>query len=195
MKMNKPFGFEAASAGVTLWNPTKEDFAMEYQGLTLHLKAGEKHPTTVKCANHLLNSFGQRGLTSLAYGCDEKQVGEDAIQRNREFKINMVRRYNETNGSNKLKGLPSQIPTKVIKAYALELGIELLEPYAMKDEERAAISKSTSENESLKAQLADQAKQMEEMQTMMKQLMTKEEPKEPSELRVRRDGKWVKEGT
>jgi hypothetical protein len=197
-KVNKPFGFEAASAGVTLWNPTKEDFTMEYQGLTLHLLAGEKHPTTVKCANHLLNSFGQRGLTSLTYGCDEKQVEADAIQRNHDFKMNMIRRYNETNGANKVKGLPYQLPTKTIKGYALELGIELLEPYTMKDAEREAISKSTRENEELKAKLAAQDVAMTEMKTMLKQLMEakpvqKQEETEKSELRVRKDGVWRKE--
>lgn len=194
--MEKPFGFEAASAGVTLWNPTKEDFDMQYQGLTLHLKAGERHPTTVKCANHLLNSFGQRGLTSLVYGCDEKKVEADAIQRNHDFKMNMIRRYNETNGTNKSKGLPYQVPTATIKAYALELGIELLEPYTMKDAEREAISKSTRENEELKAKLAAQETAMAEMKSTLNQLLeaqTKPEPETKSELRVKKDGAWRKE--
>jgi len=168
---------------------------MQYAGRSFTLFRGEKEEVNEACANHLLNAFGQRGLTFLKYGDDEAEVGEKAKERNIEFKKRQVTLYNQTNEQRKLTRLGFLSPTQKLKDYALELGIELLEPYTLKDEEKAAISKSTVENEDLRKKLVAQEVEMAEMKAMMKQLLEAKEPKEPSELRVRKDGKWVKEGT
>jgi hypothetical protein len=143
--------------GVMLWNPTNEDFdKLQYSGRSFSIKAGEKMEVNDKCANHVLNSYGQRGLTFLKYGDDEAKIGAAAIAQNKEFKKLQVQRYNETNEQRKLSRLGSLSATAILKQYALELGIELLEPYTLKDEEKAAISNSTRENELLKQRLAKQ---------------------------------------
>jgi hypothetical protein len=46
-------------------------------------------------------------------------------------------------------------PTKKIKEYALELGVKLLEPYTIRDEERDAISDSRKEIDALKKDNAE----------------------------------------
>lgn len=170
--MNNPFTVtEAQIAGTILWNPTNEDMELQYAGFTLYLKAGDRQPVTPPCARHLLNSHGQRGLTSLTYGCDEKQVGEDAVRRNIEFKRKMMTDYNQNNMARSKGGLSYLNPGPDIKKYALELGLHLDEPYTMKDPEREAISKSTVENEALRLKLAAQETEMAELRTMMKQIM------------------------
>ncbi len=175
---------------------------MQYAGRSFTLHSGERIEVNEKCANHVLNAFGQRGLTFLKYGDDEKTVGEEAIARNMDFKRAQVSRYNEMNEQRKLSRLGSLAATPILKKYALELGVELLAPYTLRDEEKEAIAKSTVENEILKQRLAKQDEEMAEMRTMMKQLMSGNKTEEAaegetkgqgSELRIRRDGKWVKQ--
>ena len=191
---NQPFGLESTTIGLTLWNPTNEDLeGMQYAGISIGLKAGEKQIFAIKCAAHLLNAFGQRGLTSLTYGSDEEKVGKAAIQRNLDFKTKQVVDYNQRNENRKAMQLGYLPPTEILKKYALELGLKLLEPYTVRDEERAGITKATVENEELKKKLAAQETEMAEMKEMMKQLLLNQEAaKKPGPL-VKRDGKWVKE--
>jgi len=103
----------------------------------------------------LLNAFGQRGLTSLTYGCDEEKVKEDAIQRNHDFKVKMVVDFNQRNESRQMMKLGYLPPTEKIKEYAIELGLKLLEPYAIREEERAGIAEGKKENEALRTELAE----------------------------------------
>jgi len=153
---NQPFGLESTTIGLTLWNPTSEDFeGMQYAGISIGLKAGEKQIFAIKCAAHLLNAFGQRGLTSLTYGSDEEKVGKEAIQRNLDFKTKQVVDYNQRNENRKAMQLGYLPPTEILKKYALELGLKLLEPYTVRDEERAGISEGKKENEALRAELAE----------------------------------------
>lgn len=191
---NQPFGLESTTIGLTLWNPTNEDLeGMQYAGISIGLKAGEKQIFAIKCAAHLLNAFGQRGLTSLVYGSDEGKVGKAAIQRNLDFKTKQVVDYNQRNENRKAMQLGYLPPTETLKKYALELGLKLLEPYTVRDEERAGITKATAENEELKKKLAAQEGELSEMKEMMKQLLANQEAAKKSGPLVKRNGKWVKE--
>lgn len=167
---------KAQGMAVVLWNPTNEDFEMQYAGRSFTLFAGEKEEVNEACANHLLNAFGQRGLTFLKYGDIEDEVGAKAKERNVEFKKRQVQIYNQTNEQRKLTRLGYLSASDKIKQYALELGIELIEPYSLKDEEKAAISHSTKENADLRAKLEKQDGEMAELKAMMKQFMSKNKP-------------------
>ncbi len=129
----------------------------------------EKRLYEIACAKHLLNAFGQRGLTSLTYGCDEEKVKQDAIQRNHDFRLKQVVDYNQRNETRKMMNLGYLPPTPYIKQCAMDLGIRLLEPYNVREEERAGISDAKKENEALKAE-------MSELKAMMKQLMESKQP-------------------
>jgi hypothetical protein len=197
VKMAK-FSVDApVGVGLVVWNPTVDDFDLQYAGFSFTIKAGEKRHLEINCANYALTAMGPRGLTSLVYGDEarESQIGADAISRNKEFKTRQIVLYNQQNENRKHMNLGYLPPADHLKKYALELGLKLLEPYSVRDEERNAISQTKAVNEDLSARLSAQDKEMAELKAMLKQLMTKEEPKEPSELRVRKDGKWVKEGT
>jgi hypothetical protein len=177
-----------ANIGTVLYNPTNEDLDMQYAGISLTLKPGQQEMFNNKCANHLLNSFGQRGLSALFYGCDEEKVKADGVKRNTEFKKRMVVNYNQTNENRKHQNLGYHPPTEQIQKYAIELGLKLFEPYSIRDAEREAISHTAVENEKLKNEVA-------ELKEMVKQLLVqKAEPEPKSELRVRKGGKWVKDG-
>ena len=173
--MNKtPFSIQETTVGLMVWNPTNEALHMQYAGISITMNPGEKQVFAIKCANHLLNGFGPRGLTSLQYGSDEDSVGKDAIQRNADFKKKQVIEYNQRNESRKQMGLGYLPPTPHIKKYAIELGLEILEPFAVRDEERKGISDTTKENAKLKEEMA-------ELKSMMKALMEQKfEPGEPT---------------
>jgi hypothetical protein len=178
-------GLEPTGAGMVLWNPTNEDFDMQYAGISFTIKAGEKQEVAGNCARHILNSFTTRGLTSLKYGDEknEEKIGADAIARNIEFKKRQITNYNQQNENRKHMNLGFLPPTESIKKYAIELGLKLLEPYSVRDEERAGISNANKENEALRLELA-------ELRGMMKQFMEpKEPPKEVEPPKEKHDGR------
>ncbi len=166
-----PYVIERTTVGIMCWNPTNEKFDMQYAGISIGFEPGQREILAIKCANHLLNAFGQRGLTSLSYGADEEKIKKDAIQRNHDFKTKQVVEYNQRNEARKQMKLGYLPPTEKLKAYAIELGLKLLEPYQVRDEERASISEAKTENETLKKQLADQGKQLAELQTTLNKFM------------------------
>ncbi len=168
---NKPFGIETSTIGLTLWNPTDEDLDMQYSGISLTLKAGEKWACEISCAKHLLNGFGARGLTSIPYGGNEEQIGAEAIKRNLEFKKRQIIEYNQRNENRKQQGMGYLPPTPYVKKCAIDLAIKLLEPYAIRDEEREGISATRQENEKLKAEMA-------ELREMLKTIMDAPKPPE-----------------
>ena len=125
-----------------------------------------------------------RGITSLKYGDEprEKEIGEKAIERNYEFKKRQVVGYNLQNENRKHMNLGYLPPSSIIKKYAIELGVKLLEPFSVRDEEREAIARTSIENEKLKIQIEEMQKQhmaeMTEFKQMMQKLLEKdEEPK------------------
>src|SRR4030042_83017 len=137
-----PFSIEMQTLGMTLWNPTNEKLDMQYAGISIGMEPGQKQSFHMKCAALLLNAFGQRGLTALAYGCDEAKVGKEAVQRNLDFKTKQVVEYNQRNESRQAMKLGYLPPSETIKAYARELNLKLLEPYSIRDEERAGIAQA-----------------------------------------------------
>jgi len=178
-------------AGMVVWNPTNEDIGIQYAGISFTIVSGEKRKFEINCANHIINSFGARGLTPLKYGdeANEEKIGKDGIERNLSFKKRQITLYNQQNENRKHMNLGYQPPTELLKKYAIELGLKLLEPFTVRDEERAGIAKASVENEELKQKLEAQSKEMAELKDMMKEFMAG--PK--SEARVKKDGKWVKE--
>lgn len=145
---------------LTLFNPTNEVFNMTFAGMDFTMKSGEKHQMDDSGANHLLNSYGRRGLCQLVYGDDEKTVAAAGRQRNEDFKKEQVANYNIMNEQRKMGGLGYLKPTPMVQKYALELGIGLLEPYTLKDVEKSEISNLMQEN-------ADLKRRMDELMSMV----------------------------
>jgi hypothetical protein len=176
------FAIETSTIGMVLWNPTNEDFDMQYAGVSLTLKSGEERAMEINCAKHLLNGFGQRGLTSLVYGCDEKtkkSIGDAAIKRNYDFKVKQVVDYNQNNERRQMQKMSYVEPTTHVVQYARELKIKLLEPYAQRDAERGDISNLQQENSQLKGQISDL---MGRFDLLMAQLSKKQDaPEAPVE--------------
>jgi sugar phosphate isomerase/epimerase len=136
-----------------IYNPTNEVLIGEHSGVTLIVNPEDKIKIEDSKAKHLLNKLGRRGLSVLDYGCDEKKVGEEGIERNIDFKKKQVIEYNQRNESRKMQSMSYLMPTKSVKAYAIELGIELNEPYSLKDAEKEAITETKKENTELKKQI------------------------------------------
>jgi hypothetical protein len=172
--MSEKFTIETSTIGLVLLNPTNEDLDMQYAGISLTLKAGEKRAYEIACARHLLNGFGQRGLTSLSYGANEEEIAKEGRERNIEFKKRMVTEYNQRNENRKHMGLNYHPPTEHVKKYAIELGLELLEPYRVRDEERGEVADLRKENRDLKNQVNDMMAQFKEAMEQMKQVSKQE---------------------
>jgi len=149
---------------IVLYNPTNEEFEMQFAGVSMSMKADTKMEVEDACGRHVLNSMGQRGLTQLSYGCDEEKIKREALKRNKSFKKKQIIEYNQKNENRKMMGMNYLPPTSKVTEYAIELGLKLLEPFSMKDEERSEISKTKDENASLRAE-------MDEMRKMMQTLL------------------------
>lgn len=168
----------AEKMGKVLLNPTDEDFDMQYSGVSFTMKPGEKRAFEDNAADHLLNSWGQRGLSYLMYGADERVVAEDGKKRNRAFRQRMVTDFNVRNENRKNMGLGYLVPSGALKKYASDLGIELMEPYAARDEEKNKIQSQEATIAALQSTLASL---MAKMDAMSKKQDKQDKPHRPKE--------------
>jgi hypothetical protein len=163
---------EPMGTGMVVWNPTNEDFDFQYAGISFVIESEGKRELDMNCARNILNTHTVRGLTSLKYG-DEKnedRIRKDAIARNIDFKKRQVTNYNQQNENRKHMNLGFLPPSDLIKKYASELNLKLLEPYSVRDEERAGISDAKRENEQLRGEV-------NELREMMKQFLAAKQEK------------------
>lgn len=173
--------------GMVVLNPTNEDFDMQYAGISFTLKPGQKQNLAANAANHLLNSFGPRGLCYLSYGADEEKIAAAGRKRNEDFKRKMVTDFNITNENRKNMNMGYLPPTEKIKEYALELGLQIMQPYAPRDKEREKINEQTSEIATLRKTVADLT---DLVNKMVKQ--KEEEPEVKEEAKQRGNPNWIR---
>lgn len=160
---------------LTLFNPTNEELKMVYAGIDVVMKPGSKMQADDSKGNHLLNAFGVRGLCQLVYGDDEKAVAKAGIERNIEFKKAQVVRYNLQNEQRKNQGQSYLLAPKLIQGYAAELGISLIEPYAVKDIQANAMAALTQKNQDLEHKFNELSAQNEELLTLLRNLTSPED--------------------
>lgn len=177
-----------------LWNPTDrleeefaESFIGQHLGVEVRVDPGQKLKVSDKTAKHILNIFAPRGLISLDYGDDEEKRAEEALERNRTFKIKQINDYNEKNEARKHMGLPYLWPHKQIKIYAKEFGAKLIESYKIDDAQMAKTQALEKENLDLRAQMSE----MNEKMNLLLERMDGEdkEPKEVPEVPLTKNGK------
>lgn len=167
---------EVKKMSQVLYNPTNEYMEYYHAGIRYGFKPGDKIKVHDKAANHLLVHMFGRGLTSLDYGDEGRleEIEKEALERNKEFKKKQVIQYNVLNENRKLSGQGYLPPSKKVKEYALELGIELLEPYSLKDVEKTKISDSERklvEAEKKSAKMEEELKSLKEQMATMIELM------------------------
>ena len=153
-----------------LFNPTNEKMSAFHEGIETFLQPfpldGHKLKVPDNKANHILNYLGPRGISVLEYGDEpkENEIAEAGRQRNREFKIKQVVRYNQDNQAREQSLKPYIEPTEQVKRYAEEIGIKLIEPYVMEDTKNKKIS-------DLEKKLTEQSDQMQAMMAQMTKMM------------------------
>jgi len=162
---------------IVLYNPTNEEFDMQFAGVSMSMKPDTRLEVEDACGRHVLNSMGQRGLTSLSYGCDEEKIKQDALKRNLDFKKKQIIEYNQKNENRKAMGLNYLPPTINVNEYAIELGLKLLEPFSMKDPEREEINKAKAENDVLREEMDELKRMMAHQSKVMSTLIRKKEAK------------------
>lgn len=140
-------------SGMVVLNPTNEDFDMQYSGISFTIKSGQKQTLSANAANHILNSFGPRGLCYLQFGADEEKIATDGRKRNEHFKRRHVTEFNIRNENRKNMNLGYLPPTEKTRQYAQELGIELIEPYAAKDHDRQKMQSQENEINELRKKI------------------------------------------
>jgi hypothetical protein len=169
-------------------NPTNEDLDMQFKGVSFTIKAGEKATLSASAANHVLNSFGQRGLSYLPFGADEAKITEDGKKRNEDFKRRQVIEFNVRNENRKNMNMGYLPAIDKVKEYALELGLELMQPYAPRDAERVKLNEQTDELSELRKSQAELLQKVNEL--MMK--LADKKPEEVPEKKPPGNPLWVK---
>ena len=152
---------------------------MQYAGVSMTLYPGELEMFEINCAKHLLNAYGARGLTSIPHGGDEEKLKSDGKRRNEEFKRKQVTEYNIRNENRKNMGMGYLPPTKKMREYALELGLELMEPYAPRDTERLKLGDMERKNIELEKSNKELNKRITDILTKFEKVMGEklEDPK------------------
>ncbi len=138
----------------------------------------------VNAAKHVLNAYGARGLTFLKHGDDEEEVAKRARQANYEFKRKQVTEYNTRNEQRRHMGLGFIMPSKQIRAYAEELGLQLMEPFQTKEK----TSGNESEIDELRLENKELKLKVDKMMAMLESLAAKEEPHIKRRREVMSDG-------
>lgn len=161
---------------IVLLNYTDEDLGYQYGGLSYTISAKKEGKAGTKKVqdsegHHALNSLGARGLTKVEYDdegqpCNGEKNETDAIERNRQFKIRQVNNYNYRNQQRKASGQSYDVPTREVAKYAVELGIDLLQPYTMAIGEKAEIAKLNQAD-------TEKDKRMEKLEEQNRLLMEK----------------------
>jgi len=148
---------------VIVFNPTNEEFRTQHIGEDIVLPPNSTAKMNDARAKHVLNSLGPRGLMSLEFGDEIEPKRQQGIERNLEFKKRQVQRHNQQNEAQKRAGRPWIPPPEHIKAYAKELGLELIEPYSEKADERGMVQVLISQNQQQQAQMAQLQSQMADL--------------------------------
>ncbi len=149
---------------VTLMNPTNEHMEPFFGGKPIVLAPGAKIRVDGSIGNHVINTHGLRGIISLDYDdgkikskhdrsitIEEWKI-EKGKERNIEFKEKQVLMINQQNEKRKHEKMSYLDPTPVVKAYAKELGLELLSPYTATDKEQVKLNEMKEENLNLREQ-------------------------------------------
>ena len=163
-----------------LFNPTNETLKAQHQGVDVILAPYPENGHVVKVddarARHILNILSPRGLTTLEYGDDrddgakKKTKAESGRQRNKDFKRKQVISFNELNAANKDRKIPYLHPTKQLKEYANELGLELIQPYSAPDEGTAKISGLMEEVQKKDTLIKEQGEEVSELRNQVSTL-------------------------
>ena len=150
---------------VIVFNPTNETMGAQHIGEDIVLPPDSKVKMSDSRAKHVLNILGPRGLMTLEFG-DENRIEEkraQGVERNLAFKKRQVQRHNQQNEAQKRGGRPWLEPPAHIKAYADELGLELVEPYSERADERGMVQSLIAQNQQFQNQMAAMQTQMADL--------------------------------
>jgi hypothetical protein len=169
-------------------NPTNEDFDMQFAGVSFTIKSGEEKTMAINAANHVLNSFGPRGLVWLVPDVDKEKLLEAGKRINKEFKHRQVTEFNIRNENRKHMKMGSLTPSDKIKEYARELGLKLEDSYAQVDQN---LSDSRAQDEKIASMEATIANLTKLVDTFVR---GRDEQKVTEEEEKRKPGnpQWVK---
>lgn len=151
-----------------IFNPTNESFDAQYVGEYVTIKAGAKLKMDDPRARHILNELGQRGLCRLEYGDDEEPIAAAGIKRNRAFKLKQVMVYNQMNEARRQQNQSYMEVSPHVQAYADELGVGIIMPYNIKDDERSELA-------TLRAERDEDKKEMKDLRDMVARLLAAQE--------------------
>jgi cell division protein FtsB len=162
-------------------NPTNEDFDMQYAGVSFTIKSGEEKTMAINAANHILNSFGPRGLVWVMPDADKEKIFEAGRRINKEFKHRQVTEFNVRNENRKHMKMGSLTPSDKIKEYAAELGLKLEDSYAQVDQQISGSKAQDEKIASLEATIANLTK-------LVDTLVRGREEQKPEEEEKRKPG-------
>jgi len=145
---------------VIVFNPTNETMKTQHIGEDIVLPPNSTVKMSDARAKHVLNSLGPRGLMTLEFGDIIENKRQQGLDRNFEFKKRQVQRHNQQNEQQKRGGRPWLDPPAHIKAYAKELGLELVEPYSERADERGMVQSLIAQNQQFQNQMAAMQTQM-----------------------------------
>jgi len=142
-----------------------------FAGRNFFLEPDSKTKVDDACGKHVLNEFSQRGLCSLDYGDEDRveEIAEAGREANQAFKIKQIEDYNQQNEARKATGLPFNIPTKKLLAYAKELSLVLSQPYKVDD----TVAKRSKELEAENIELKDRVDYMQTQQNKLAERVNK----------------------
>lgn len=150
-------------------NFTPDPIEWMHIGITGVVQPGETVEMDDSRARHVLNYHARRGLVQMQYGDEEEAKKEESLAQWTNFWEHQIVTFNQHNEDQKEKGNRYARPTDELKAHAVALGLELLQPWRIvAKDESPQLKALREENASLKATVDAQTGQINQILEMIK---------------------------
>jgi len=146
-------------------NFTPDRITWMHVGICGDLEPGDIKEFDEARGNHILNKYGPKGLLRLEYGDDKEDKRDQAMRLWRSFWERQITVFNQANDARRNENRPYSPPSKDLVEHAERLGIELIQPWAVKKSGPGAeeIEEIRKDNQALRDQVAALAALVEKL--------------------------------
>ena len=149
-------------------NYTPDDIEYVFGGITGTVKSGQLRELSDAAAKHILNKFDRRGLLQLRFGDKPEEKQAEALALWKRFWTRQVVVFNQDNERRKNTNREYVEPTQELLEHSKRLGIEVIGPWSVKENDNEALKMLRDENFELKTQLNAVMSQVQELVGAMK---------------------------
>lgn len=149
-------------------NFTPDPIEWMHIGISGTIGPGETVEFGESRAKHVLNKFARRGLVQMQFNDELDSKKQESMKQWTNFWEQQIIQFNQHNEDQKEKGNRYARPTEDLKAHAVLLGLELLQPWRIEAKDSPELKRLQEENIALRTTVDAQTGQIAEILEMLK---------------------------